>query len=327
MEEIPGEFRCPLTFELMIDPVVCDDGYSYERESIIQWLKLNNNISPMTEEIINPSNIKSNYSLKGLIEKYKQTHLIINEFEGNPGESDGWEEYKEFEDVKKSDDWEEFEELDSNVLPSNDSTKLNILIEQYEKTPTHEIELEIAQLLEKNGESDKKSKLDIQSTRLANILGSIDKSKLVEVKYKYEQMFLSNVYYFPMKEQNIEQLTKLYQDSKPITKYFYVFAIVNKLDKVLEWLSSLNIIIPCEALNLAIEIGSKELVQWMLSKGTNWNIYSFSHAIITKDINFISWIKNSKCFWGLLIDSHKKIIQSNEYIREWLRANNCIWNI
>ena len=32
--EPPAEFVCPLTFEVMVDPVVASDGHSYERTSI-----------------------------------------------------------------------------------------------------------------------------------------------------------------------------------------------------------------------------------------------------------------------------------------------------
>jgi hypothetical protein len=42
---IPQEFICPITLSIMDNPVICDDGYTYERESII---RLPNSISPMT---------------------------------------------------------------------------------------------------------------------------------------------------------------------------------------------------------------------------------------------------------------------------------------
>ncbi|KAG7227522.1 hypothetical protein INR49_005337, partial [Caranx melampygus] len=46
--EAPDEFLCPITRELMKDPVIAADGYSYERESIESWIRGKNKTSPMT---------------------------------------------------------------------------------------------------------------------------------------------------------------------------------------------------------------------------------------------------------------------------------------
>jgi hypothetical protein len=40
-------FLCPIDHSVMRDPVVCDDGHSYERCNIVRWLA-KNTISPMT---------------------------------------------------------------------------------------------------------------------------------------------------------------------------------------------------------------------------------------------------------------------------------------
>ena len=34
----PDDFVCPITQELMVDPHVCADGHSYERDAIAAWL-------------------------------------------------------------------------------------------------------------------------------------------------------------------------------------------------------------------------------------------------------------------------------------------------
>ncbi len=36
--EIPEEYMCPITQELMLDPVFTYDGQTYEREAIENWL-------------------------------------------------------------------------------------------------------------------------------------------------------------------------------------------------------------------------------------------------------------------------------------------------
>ena len=78
-EEIPEEFLCPITYELMDDPVICEDGYTYNRSSVN---KLRNNRSPFTREIINISRAVPNRILKNIIEKYK-TDNNINEKDNN----------------------------------------------------------------------------------------------------------------------------------------------------------------------------------------------------------------------------------------------------
>ena len=35
---VPNEFYCPITGELMKDPVTEPEGHTYEREAIMKWL-------------------------------------------------------------------------------------------------------------------------------------------------------------------------------------------------------------------------------------------------------------------------------------------------
>ena len=36
--EVPKHFICPISQDLMIDPVVAADGFTYENRQITQWL-------------------------------------------------------------------------------------------------------------------------------------------------------------------------------------------------------------------------------------------------------------------------------------------------
>jgi hypothetical protein len=47
---LPNEFFCPITCEIMTDPVVAVDGYTYELEAILKWFKEGRGFSPMTKE-------------------------------------------------------------------------------------------------------------------------------------------------------------------------------------------------------------------------------------------------------------------------------------
>jgi len=71
----PHQFICPITLEIMIDPVICQDGFTYEKSAI---LSLKKKISPMTRSPIDTNNIIENIAIKQLIEefnKYKQQEL------------------------------------------------------------------------------------------------------------------------------------------------------------------------------------------------------------------------------------------------------------
>ncbi|XP_029844272.2 WD repeat, SAM and U-box domain-containing protein 1 [Ixodes scapularis] len=67
---LPEEFYCPITQELMRDPVVAPDGYSYERAAITRWLESGKDTSPMTNETLEHTVIIPNRTLHLLIQKY-----------------------------------------------------------------------------------------------------------------------------------------------------------------------------------------------------------------------------------------------------------------
>lgn len=69
--KIRDEFICPITYELMREPVVASDGHTYEKAAIEKWLK-SNHISPRSGEAMDSLTIP-NINLKKLIQD------IINE--------------------------------------------------------------------------------------------------------------------------------------------------------------------------------------------------------------------------------------------------------
>jgi len=68
-EEIPEEYICPITQDIMKDPVIAQDGHTYERTNITNWLD-KHGTSPITRENISKDIIISNRVLKGQIEQY-----------------------------------------------------------------------------------------------------------------------------------------------------------------------------------------------------------------------------------------------------------------
>jgi uncharacterized protein YegL len=66
--DIPSEWKCPITLEIMEDPVICSDGHTYERKAITRWLSTNNN-SPRTGLPIDRHTLTPNIALRNLIQE------------------------------------------------------------------------------------------------------------------------------------------------------------------------------------------------------------------------------------------------------------------
>ncbi|KAL5557727.1 hypothetical protein UlMin_033938 [Ulmus minor] len=64
---IPHEFLCPITLEIMTDPVIVASGQSYERESIKKWFDTNHRTCPKTRQTLPHLSLAPNYALKNLI--------------------------------------------------------------------------------------------------------------------------------------------------------------------------------------------------------------------------------------------------------------------
>uniref|UniRef100_A0A672KGC7 WD repeat, SAM and U-box domain-containing protein 1 n=1 Tax=Sinocyclocheilus grahami TaxID=75366 RepID=A0A672KGC7_SINGR len=60
----PDEYLCPITREIMKDPVIAADGYSYEREAIESWINTKSRTSPMTNLPLQTTLLTPNRTLK-----------------------------------------------------------------------------------------------------------------------------------------------------------------------------------------------------------------------------------------------------------------------
>jgi len=68
---VPDDFYCPITGNLMSDPVSEPDGHTYERYAIIKWLS-KNNTSPMTRGGLCVRSLKENIALKKSIDSIRE---------------------------------------------------------------------------------------------------------------------------------------------------------------------------------------------------------------------------------------------------------------
>lgn len=69
--EVPENFLCPITQEIMTDPVVAADGQSYQRESISEWLSRGHRRSPLNGDKLPNANLLNNLTLKKVINEYQ----------------------------------------------------------------------------------------------------------------------------------------------------------------------------------------------------------------------------------------------------------------
>ena len=75
--EIPDEFLCPITQELMEDPVSTEDGHVYDRKSIEQWFK-DHHTSPTTNVRLKSKKLIPNLFAKKQIQQFKELNHICS---------------------------------------------------------------------------------------------------------------------------------------------------------------------------------------------------------------------------------------------------------
>lgn len=66
---LPDAFHCPVTMEVMRDPVVASDGHSYERQTLLTLLRTTAR-SPLTRARLDPRVVVSNINLRKRIRDY-----------------------------------------------------------------------------------------------------------------------------------------------------------------------------------------------------------------------------------------------------------------
>uniref|UniRef100_M4D8Y3 RING-type E3 ubiquitin transferase n=2 Tax=Brassica campestris TaxID=3711 RepID=M4D8Y3_BRACM len=71
----PSHFYCPITKDVMENPCVASDGYTYEKRAIKEWLEKNHK-SPMTDSPFPNQTLLPNHSLLFAIKEWISSHTI-----------------------------------------------------------------------------------------------------------------------------------------------------------------------------------------------------------------------------------------------------------
>lgn len=66
----PEDFRCPISLELMLDPVTVTTGQTYDRSSIEKWFKAGNTICPKTGEKLKNTGLVPNTAFRKVIQQF-----------------------------------------------------------------------------------------------------------------------------------------------------------------------------------------------------------------------------------------------------------------
>lgn len=72
LRRIPSHFVCPIFQDVMKDPLIAADGFTYEADAIRGWLKSGHDSSPMTNLKLEHCNLVPNYALLQAIEEWQQ---------------------------------------------------------------------------------------------------------------------------------------------------------------------------------------------------------------------------------------------------------------
>ncbi|XP_019199504.1 PREDICTED: U-box domain-containing protein 13-like [Ipomoea nil] len=73
---IPDDFRCPISLELMRDPVIVATGQTYERSCIEKWLEAGHTTCPKTQQPLTSNTLTPNYVLRSLINQWCEANGV-----------------------------------------------------------------------------------------------------------------------------------------------------------------------------------------------------------------------------------------------------------
>merc|ERR1712228_5698 len=106
-EDIPNEFKCPISLEIMSEPVICSDGFWYQRDCILDWLQ-NHNRSPMTNLELQNVSVTRDHMLEKKIKEW--IRLQWKKYGDSNEEMDNSSTYSEDNNVASNEDFEMYQE-------------------------------------------------------------------------------------------------------------------------------------------------------------------------------------------------------------------------
>jgi hypothetical protein len=88
-QDIPDEFLCPITQEMMINPLMSRTGINYEESAIMEWISKHNNTCPMTRQPLRACDLVHNRNLQSKICTWCATNGMEEACKEMPFNADG----------------------------------------------------------------------------------------------------------------------------------------------------------------------------------------------------------------------------------------------
>jgi hypothetical protein len=74
--QIPSNFICPITLQVMVNPLMTRTGLNFERDAIFSWLEKGSGSCPLTRQPLTASNLIRNRTLKTQIRIWRANNGI-----------------------------------------------------------------------------------------------------------------------------------------------------------------------------------------------------------------------------------------------------------
>ncbi|KAK3035133.1 hypothetical protein RJ639_032635 [Escallonia herrerae] len=83
--QFPDDFKCPISLEIMTDPVILSSGHTFDRPSIQRWLDSGHRTCPISKlPLSDPPSLIPNHALRSLISNYAAVSLPKPQSNTNP---------------------------------------------------------------------------------------------------------------------------------------------------------------------------------------------------------------------------------------------------
>lgn len=185
-QNIPSEFMCPITQDIMVEPVICRDAITYEKSAIETWLATHTT-SPVTRQPLYAYDLIPNRALKSAIEEF-----IKN---SQPQHSHSYSEPSGIPSTAQSNIILETS-CEGYKLDTNSNLYVNVKIKPKNTSQRKAVKLvvlidisgsmsqSVSDMKSQNGESDGFSRLDLIRHTMKTIIESLsDSDELCIIKF------------------------------------------------------------------------------------------------------------------------------------------------
>ncbi|KAL9226394.1 hypothetical protein vseg_002213 [Gypsophila vaccaria] len=243
----PEELRCPISLQLMYDPVIIASGQTYERVCIEKWFSDGHNTCPKTQQQLCHLCLTPNYCVKGLIASWcEQNGVLLPDGPPESLELNYWR-------LALSDS----ESVQSRSVDSSNSGKLNVV----KALP---VENDVIEEVEGNDVGEGKS----------NVVGQEQGDENIIEKYENFLTVLDGEESLNIKLKVVEQIRRLLKDDEEARMYMGANGFVEALVSFLKCAVA-------EGNDLALEGGAMALFNLAVNNNRNKKLMLSAGVITT----------------------------------------------